>query len=144
MIPFLRRQLPDARDRDRITRQPAAEFERVTRGLYWLIHDYEKSAYGDKARNRWTQAYSEMIETRVEDQLRQIAPQLIGGQRAFFTEGDLLAADQYGQRNAPNGGAVRLDHPCRSFRRRARISGAGWSPGAYATASRGCARRTAR
>jgi hypothetical protein len=66
--------------------------ERVTRGLYWLVHDYEKSAYGDKARNRWTQAYSEMIETRVEDQLRQMAPQLIGGQRAFFTEEDLQAA----------------------------------------------------
>jgi hypothetical protein len=41
---------------------------------------------------RWTQAYSEMIETRVEDQLRQMAPQLIGGQRAFFTEEDLQAA----------------------------------------------------
>ena len=46
--------------------------------------------------------------------------------------------------NAPNGGAVRLDHPCRSFRRHARVSGAGWSPCAYAIASRGCARRTAR
>jgi hypothetical protein len=67
--------------------------ERVTRGLYWLVHDHEKSAHGDKARNRWTQAYSEMIETRVEDQLRRMAPELIGsGQRAFFTEEDLQAA----------------------------------------------------
>ena len=66
--------------------------ERVTRGLYWLVHDYEKATYGDKARNRWTQAYSQMVETRVEDQLRRMAPQLIGGQYAFFTEEDLQAA----------------------------------------------------
>jgi hypothetical protein len=66
--------------------------ERVTRGLYWLVHDYEKFTHGETARNRWTQAYSEMIETRVEDQLRAMAPQLIGGQRAFFTEENLQAA----------------------------------------------------
>jgi hypothetical protein len=52
---------------------------RVTRGLYWLVHDYEKFTHGETARNRWTQAYSEMIETRVEDQLRAMAPRLIGG-----------------------------------------------------------------
>ena len=28
--------------------------ERVTRGLYWLVHDHEKATYGDTARNRWT------------------------------------------------------------------------------------------
>jgi hypothetical protein len=66
--------------------------ERVTRGLYWLVHDHEKATYGDTARNRWTQAYSEMIETRVENQLRAMAPQLIGGEHAFFTEEDLQAA----------------------------------------------------
>lgn len=66
--------------------------ERVTRGLYWLVHDHEKATYGDTARNRWTQAYSEMIETRVEGQLRGMAPKLIGGERAFFTEEDLQAA----------------------------------------------------
>ena len=33
-----------------------------------------------------------MIETRAEDQLRQMAPWLIGGGRAFFTEEDLRAA----------------------------------------------------
>jgi hypothetical protein len=66
--------------------------ERVTRGLYWLVHDYEKVTYGETARNRWTQSYSEMVETKVEDQLRGMAPQLIGGQRAFFTEEDLQAA----------------------------------------------------
>jgi hypothetical protein len=66
--------------------------ERVTRGLYWLVHDNEKRQYGEKARNAWTQVWSEMIETRVEDQLRRMAPVLIGGERAFFTEENLRAA----------------------------------------------------
>jgi hypothetical protein len=33
-----------------------------------------------------------MIETRAEDELRQLAPRLIGGGRAFFTEEHLMAA----------------------------------------------------
>jgi hypothetical protein len=66
--------------------------ERVTRGLYWLVHDHEKETYGDKARSAWTQVWSEMVETRAEDQLRQMAPSLFGGGRAFFTEEALQAA----------------------------------------------------
>ncbi len=66
--------------------------ERVTRGLYWLVHDYEATTYGEKARNKWSQSYSEMIEQRVEDQVREMAPQLLGSQSAFFTEEDLQAA----------------------------------------------------
>lgn len=66
--------------------------ERVTRGLYWLVHDHEKAVHGEHARGSWTQVWSEMVETRVEDQLRQMAPSLFGGGRAFFTEEDLQAA----------------------------------------------------
>lgn len=66
--------------------------ERVTRGLYWLVHDHEKETYGDKARGAWTQVWSELVETRAEDQLRQMAPALFGGGRAFFTEEALQAA----------------------------------------------------
>jgi hypothetical protein len=66
--------------------------ERVTRGLYWLVHDHEKETYGDNARGAWTQVWSEMVETRAEDQLRQMAPALFGGGRAFFTEEALQAA----------------------------------------------------
>ena len=61
--------------------------ERVTRGLYWLVHDYEKAAYGEIARNKWTQSYSEMVETRVEDQLRRMAPSLIGGAARLLHRG---------------------------------------------------------
>jgi hypothetical protein len=66
--------------------------ERVTRGLYWLVHDHEKDKHGEGARGAWTQVWSEIIEIRVEDQLRQMAPSLIGGGRAFFTEEHLQAA----------------------------------------------------
>jgi hypothetical protein len=41
--------------------------ERVTRGLYWLVHGHEKNVYGENPRRAWTQVWSEMIETRVED-----------------------------------------------------------------------------
>jgi hypothetical protein len=66
--------------------------ERVTRGLFWLVHDYEKKHYGERARSNWNQVWSEMVEIRVEDQLRRMAPLLVGGGRAFFTEEDLQAA----------------------------------------------------
>jgi hypothetical protein len=66
--------------------------ERVTRGLYWLVHDHEKETYSDKARGAWTQVWSEMVEARAEDQLRQMAPALLDGKREFFTEEALQAA----------------------------------------------------
>jgi hypothetical protein len=66
--------------------------ERITRGLYWLVHDHEKLAHGEQARRLWTQAYAEMTETRAEDQLREMAPPLVGGGSTFFTEEDLKGA----------------------------------------------------
>ncbi|MDP9848100.1 hypothetical protein [Streptosporangium lutulentum] len=67
--------------------------ERVTEGLYWLVHDYEKHNHGEKARLKWTQAYSRMIECHVEGELRVVAPPLLGGEAStFFTEEDLQRA----------------------------------------------------
>ena len=67
--------------------------ERVTRGLYWLVHDHERDTYGDQARNDWTKAYGEMVERFAEDRLRAMAPQqLLGRGPAFFGEEDLQAA----------------------------------------------------
>ena len=66
--------------------------ERITRGLYWLVHDHEKMVHGELARQQWTQAYAEMTETRVKDQLRAMAPPLIGSGSTYFTEDDLLSA----------------------------------------------------
>jgi hypothetical protein len=66
--------------------------ERVTRGLYWLVHDYERDTHGDTARTRWTQVYADMVELRAEDQLRGFAPPLLGRGETFFTEEALRAA----------------------------------------------------
>jgi hypothetical protein len=66
--------------------------ERVTRGLAWLVHDHERDNHGDQARNLWTRAYGEMVERFAEDQLRPMAPALLGGGQAFFTEEHLQAA----------------------------------------------------
>jgi hypothetical protein len=66
--------------------------DRVTRGLYWPVHDQEKQL-GEQARVLWTQAYGEMIESRAEDQLRQLAPPLVASAAStFFTEEDLRRA----------------------------------------------------
>jgi hypothetical protein len=62
-------------------------WERVTSGLYWIMHDYEK-ARGTKNRVRWTQAYSEMVELMVEDQLHAMAPPVLGEGDTFYTEED--------------------------------------------------------
>ena len=70
---------------------------RVTRGLYWLVHDYERDTHGDGARQRWTQAHGKMIELRVESQLRRLAPPLFGGGSTYFTEEDLQAAFSTGK-----------------------------------------------
>lgn len=70
---------------------------RVTRGLYWLVHDYERDNHGDGARQRWTQTYGKMIELRVESQIRRLAPPLLGGGSTYFTEEDLQAAFSTGK-----------------------------------------------
>lgn len=70
---------------------------RVTRGLYWLVHDYERDTHGDGARRRWTQTHGKMIELRVESQLRRLAPPLFGGGSTYFTEEDLQAAFSTGK-----------------------------------------------
>lgn len=59
---------------------------RFTSALYWLVHDHEKEAHGDQARRAWTQTYSELVEIHAEDILSRLAPILLGGGSAFFTE----------------------------------------------------------
>jgi hypothetical protein len=66
--------------------------ERATQGLYWFVHEHESELGGKPGWTRWNNAYANMIERRVEDQLRRMAPPLLGGGQAFFTEEDLWAA----------------------------------------------------
>ena len=66
--------------------------ERATQGLYWFVHEHERGLDGERGWKRWNGAYAAMVERRAEDQLRRLAPPLIGGGSAFFTEEDLQAA----------------------------------------------------
>jgi hypothetical protein len=66
--------------------------ERATQGLYWFVHEHERGLDGDRGWSRWNTVYASMVERRVEDQLRRMAPPLLGGGRAFVTEEDLQAA----------------------------------------------------
>lgn len=68
-------------------------WDRVTSGLYWIVHDHEKRR-SDRDRLRWNQAFSEMVELMVEDQLRQLAPPLLSasGGTTFYTEEDFARA----------------------------------------------------
>lgn len=63
----------------------------VTKGLYWDVHDHEKSI-GEKERHQWTQTYGEMIELSAEDQLKSISPIILGGGTAFYSEEDVERA----------------------------------------------------
>jgi hypothetical protein len=72
--------------------------ERVTSGLFWIVHDHLRDHVDDLARQRWTQAWGAMIEALAEDSLRSLAPRDLGGAATFFTEDDLAAT--YGSSKA--------------------------------------------
>jgi hypothetical protein len=77
--------------------------ERATQGLYWFVHEHERDLDGERGWTRWNNAYASMVERRVEDQLRRMAPQLLlGGGREIFTEENLQAAFP-GKKNADAG-----------------------------------------
>lgn len=75
--------------------------ERATQGLYWFVHERELD--GKRGWTQWNNAYANMVERRVGDQLRPMAPMLLlGGGTAFFTEEKLQAAFP-GKKNADAG-----------------------------------------
>lgn len=65
--------------------------DRVTTGLYWLVHDYMK-ARSERDRKHWTQAWGAMVEALCEDELRPLAPPVLGGGSTFYTEEDIATA----------------------------------------------------
>jgi hypothetical protein len=76
--------------------------ERATQGLYWFVHEKERELDGKPGWTRWNNAYANMVERRVEDQLRRMTPPLFGSGSLFFTEEQLKAAFP-GRRNADAG-----------------------------------------
>lgn len=73
--------------------------ERVTNGLYWIVHDYLRDVEGEAARHHWTQAWGEVTELCVEEQLTALPVPLLGNGVLLYTEEDLQAAYP-GQKNA--------------------------------------------
>jgi hypothetical protein len=67
-------------------------WDRITSGLYWVVHDYEKENHGETARLKWTQAYGQMIERMAEEQIEAMAPRIFGGGKTFYTEEDFQQA----------------------------------------------------
>jgi hypothetical protein len=67
-------------------------FARVTRGLYWIVHDFLRDERGDLARRKWTQAWGAMVEAMSESIILSFAPRLFTGGSTFFTESDLRDA----------------------------------------------------
>jgi hypothetical protein len=68
--------------------------QRVTNGLYWLVHDHLR-AQDDSLRQAWTQVWGDMVEATAEEELESVAPPVLGGGTTFYTEDDLAAA--YGE-----------------------------------------------
>ena len=66
--------------------------QKITLGLYWLVHDHLRDHEGDLARQQWTQAWGDMVEAMIEDSLRPHAPLVLGAQSTFYTEDDLETA----------------------------------------------------
>ncbi len=65
--------------------------EAVTTGLYWRVSDHVRK--GDpEAWRPWSVAYAEMVEALAEELIEALAPVLLDGSSAFFTEEDIKAA----------------------------------------------------
>lgn len=85
---------------DVLITDPQLLIDRVTAGLFWFVHEYERDTAaaahptdpdaakkaGDKAADAWRQTYSEMHELLAESYLQACAPALLDGSQAFFTE----------------------------------------------------------
>lgn len=68
--------------------------QRVTNGLYWLVHDHLRGQ-SDALRQTWTQVWGDMVEALAEEELVSMAPPVLGGGTTYYTEDDLAAA--YGE-----------------------------------------------
>ena len=75
--------------------------EAVTAGLYWRVSEYVREI-NPKAWEPWSLAYGEMVEAFAEELIRAIAPILVDGSSAFFTEENIKAAFATKKETPPN------------------------------------------
>lgn len=66
---------------------------RVTSGLFWLVHDYEKATYGERKAQDWRVNHGDLFEELAESRIKVLAPPVLGpGGSTYFTEDDLARA----------------------------------------------------
>jgi hypothetical protein len=75
--------------------------EAVTTGLYWRVSDHVRKD-DPEAWRPWSVAYAEMVEALAEELIRALAPVLLDGSSAFFTEEDIKAAFATRKETPPN------------------------------------------
>lgn len=69
LLPFVERPLVAVND-CLLVMDARLLIDRVTVGLYWLVHDDQKRRGGNRARDRWAQAWGVMVEALALDVLR--------------------------------------------------------------------------
>ena len=75
--------------------------EAVTTGLYWRVSDRVRKD-DPEAWRPWSVAYAEMVEALAEELVKALAPVLLDGSSAFFTEEDIKAAFATKRETPPN------------------------------------------
>jgi hypothetical protein len=75
--------------------------ETVTTGLYWRVSNHVCKD-DPEAWRPWSVAYAEMVEVLAEELIRALAPVLLDGSNAFFTEEDIKAAFATRKETPPN------------------------------------------
>lgn len=72
ILPIVERPLLQLHDRV-VVMDPELLIQRTTTGLYWFVHDHQKAIGGNRARNRWAQAWGMMVERLAEDLMETAA-----------------------------------------------------------------------
>ena len=75
--------------------------EAVTTGLYWRVSNHVRMS-APEAWRPWSVAYAEMVEALAEELVEALAPVLLDGSSAFFTEEDIKAAFATKKETPPN------------------------------------------
>lgn len=75
--------------------------EAVTTGLYWRVSDHVRKD-DPEAWKPWSVAYAEMVEALAEELVEALAPVLLDGSSAFFTEEDIKTAFATRKETPPN------------------------------------------
>ena len=75
--------------------------EAITTGLYWRVSDYVRKD-DPEAWRPWSVAYAEMVEALAEELIETLAPVLLDGSSAFFTEEDIKTAFATRRATPPN------------------------------------------